>query len=71
LKIILLERDLTSRDLWHILFDGFASHDSRTSRMSRREARRVEKQNAEPGLMPVAANEAAGYGYEAEDHHFV
>ena len=31
----------------------------------------VEKQNAETGLMPVVANEAAVYGYEAEDRHFV
>ncbi|PYO35268.1 MAG: dehydrogenase [Gemmatimonadetes bacterium] len=31
----------------------------------------VEKQNAEMGLMPVVANEAAAYGYEAEDRHFV
>jgi predicted dehydrogenase len=31
----------------------------------------VEKQNAEAGLMPVVANEAAVYGYEAEDRHFV
>jgi len=31
----------------------------------------VEKQNAETGLMPVVANEAAAYGYEAEDRHFV
>jgi len=31
----------------------------------------VEKQNAEVGLMPVVANEAAAYGYEAEDRHFV
>lgn len=31
----------------------------------------VEKQNAEVGLMPVVANEAAVYGYEAEDRHFV
>lgn len=30
----------------------------------------VEKQNAEMGLMPVVANEAAAYGYEAEDRHF-
>ncbi len=30
----------------------------------------VEKQNAEVGLMPVVANEAAAYGYEAEDRHF-
>jgi predicted dehydrogenase len=31
----------------------------------------IEKQNAEVGLMPVVANEAAAYGYEAEDRHFV
>jgi len=31
----------------------------------------VEKQNAEVGLMPVVADEAAAYGYEAEDRHFV
>lgn len=31
----------------------------------------VEKQNAEMGLMPVVANEASVYGYEAEDRHFV
>jgi predicted dehydrogenase len=31
----------------------------------------VEKQNAEIGQMPVIANEAAAYGYEAEDRHFV
>src|SRR5256714_7951776 len=30
----------------------------------------VEKQNAEMGLMPVVANEAVAYGYEAEDRHF-
>lgn len=31
----------------------------------------VEKQNAETGQMPVVANEAAAYGYENEDRHFV
>ena len=31
----------------------------------------VEKQNAETGMMPVVAEEAAAYGYEAEDRHFV
>ena len=30
----------------------------------------VEKQNAEVGLMPVVVNEAAAYGYEAENRHF-
>lgn len=31
----------------------------------------VEKQNAEQGLMPVVGNEAAEYGYENENRHFV
>ena len=31
----------------------------------------VEKQNAESGQMPVLAGEAAAYGYEAENRHFV
>jgi len=31
----------------------------------------VEKQNAEMGLMPVVASEAAVYGYEAENRHVV
>ncbi|MEO8560534.1 MAG: Gfo/Idh/MocA family oxidoreductase [bacterium] len=31
----------------------------------------VEKQNAEIGMMPVVPMEAAVYGYEAEDRHFV
>lgn len=31
----------------------------------------IEKQNAEMGLMPVVAAEAAAYGYEAENRHFV
>jgi predicted dehydrogenase len=31
----------------------------------------VEKQNAEVGLMPVVANEASEYGYEAENRHMV
>jgi predicted dehydrogenase len=31
----------------------------------------IEKQNAEQGLMPVVGNEAAEYGYEAENRHFV
>jgi len=31
----------------------------------------LEKQNAEQGLMPVIGNEAAEYGYEAENRHFV
>ena len=30
----------------------------------------VEKQNAEVGLMPVVPEEAAAYGYEAENRHF-
>lgn len=31
----------------------------------------VEKQNAEQGLMPLIGNEAAEYGYENENRHFV
>ena len=31
----------------------------------------VEKQNAEQGLMPVVGDEAATYGYEGENRHFV
>jgi predicted dehydrogenase len=31
----------------------------------------VEKQNAEQGLMPVVEDEAAAYGYTAEDRHMV
>src|SRR5687767_3198092 len=31
----------------------------------------VEKQNAEVGMMPVVAEEAAAYGYEGENRHFV
>ena len=31
----------------------------------------VEKQNAEVGLMPLVADEAAAYGYVAENRHFV
>jgi len=31
----------------------------------------VEKQNAEMGMMPVVAEEASAYGYEAENRHFV
>src|SRR6476469_3785376 len=31
----------------------------------------VEKQNAEMGMMPVIADEAAAYGYTNENRHFV
>lgn len=31
----------------------------------------VEKQNAEQGLMPIVGDEAATYGYEGENRHFV
>jgi predicted dehydrogenase len=31
----------------------------------------VEKQNAEQGLMPILGNEAAEYGYEAQNRHMV
>jgi predicted dehydrogenase len=31
----------------------------------------LEKQNSEQGLMPVVEDEAAAYGYSAEDRHMV
>jgi predicted dehydrogenase len=31
----------------------------------------VEKQNAETGVMPIVASEAAEYGYEGENRHMV
>jgi predicted dehydrogenase len=31
----------------------------------------VEKQNAETGMMPIVASEAAEYGYEGENRHMV
>jgi predicted dehydrogenase len=55
---------------WNSLDSGLKVFFSREVRGSTGEDL-VEKQNAEIGQMPVVANEAAAYGYEAEDRHFV
>ena len=55
---------------WNTLDSGLKLFFSREVRGSAGEDL-VEKQNAEVGLMPVVANEAAAYGYENEDRHFV
>ncbi len=55
---------------WNTLESGLKLFFSRAVRGSAGEDL-VEKQNAEVGLMPVVANEAAAYGYESEDRHFV
>ena len=55
---------------WNTLDSGLKLFFSREVR-GRTGEDLVEKQNAEMGLMPVVANEAAAYGYEAEDRHFV
>jgi predicted dehydrogenase len=55
---------------WNTLDSGLKLFFSREVR-GRAGEDLVEKQNAEMGLMPVVANEAAAYGYEAEDRHFV
>jgi predicted dehydrogenase len=55
---------------WNTLDTGLKLFFSREVRGSAGEDL-VEKQNAEMGLMPVVAAEAAAYGYEAEDRHFV
>ena len=55
---------------WNTLDSGLKLFFSRAVR-GRAGEDLVEKQNAEIGLMPVVANEAAVYGYEAEDRHFV
>ena len=55
---------------WNTLDSGLKLFFSRETRAKAGEDL-VEKQNAEVGLMPVVANEAAAYGYEAEDRHFV
>ena len=55
---------------WNTLDTGLKLFFSRAVQASQAEDL-VEKQNAEIGLMPVVANEAAAYGYEAEDRHFV
>jgi predicted dehydrogenase len=55
---------------WNTLDSGLKLFFSRAVRGKAGEDL-VEKQNAEVGQMPVVANEAAAYGYEAEDRHFV
>jgi predicted dehydrogenase len=55
---------------WNTLDSGLKVFFSRAGRGKAGEDL-VEKQNAEVGLMPVVANEAAAYGYENEDRHFV
>jgi len=54
---------------WNTLDSGLKLFFSREVRAASGEDL-VEKQNAEVGLMPVVANEAAAYGYENEDRHF-
>jgi predicted dehydrogenase len=55
---------------WNTLDSGLKLFFSREVRGKEGEGL-VEKQNAETGQMPVVANEAAAYGYENEDRHFV
>jgi predicted dehydrogenase len=55
---------------WNTLDSGLKLFFSREVRGKEGEDL-VEKQNAEMGQMPVVASEAAAYGYEAEDRHFV
>ena len=55
---------------WNTLDTGLKLFFSRAVRGKRGEDL-LEKQNAEVGLMPVVADEAAAYGYENEDRHFV
>jgi predicted dehydrogenase len=55
---------------WNTLDSGLKLFFSRAVRAKTGEDL-LEKQNAESGLMPVVANEAAAYGYENEDRHFV
>jgi predicted dehydrogenase len=55
---------------WNTLDSGLNLFFSREVRGSSGEDL-VEKQNAEIGSMPVVASEAAAYGYESEDRHFV
>jgi predicted dehydrogenase len=56
--------------LWNTLDSGLKLFFSREVKGKSGEDL-VEKQNAEMGQMPIVANEAAAYGYEAEDRHFV
>lgn len=55
---------------WNSLDSGLQLFFSREVRGEQGEDL-VEKQNAEMGVMPVVPDEAAAYGYEAEDRHFV
>ena len=55
---------------WNTLDSGLKLFFSREVR-GRTGEDLVEKQNAEMGLMPVVAQEAVAYGYEAENRHFV
>jgi predicted dehydrogenase len=55
---------------WNTLDTGLKLFFSREVK-SRSGEDLVEKQNAETGLMPVVADEAAAYGYQAENRHFV
>ena len=55
---------------WNSLDSGLKLFLSREVREKRGEDL-VEKQNAETGQLPIVANEAAAYGYEAENRHFV
>src|SRR5258708_36593829 len=55
---------------WNTLDAGLKLFFSRVVRVRAGEDL-VEKQNAEMGQMPVVADEAVAYGYEAEDRHFV
>ena len=55
---------------WNSLDSGLQLFFSREVRGEQGEDL-VEKQNAETGVMPVVPDEAAAYGYEAENRHFV
>jgi predicted dehydrogenase len=55
---------------WNTLDSGLQLFFSREVR-GRAGEDLVEKQNAETGVMPVVADEAVAYGYEAENRHFV
>jgi predicted dehydrogenase len=55
---------------WNTLDSGLQLFFSREVR-GREGEDLVEKQNAETGVMPVVADEAAAYGYAAENRHFV